>query len=131
MIGAIESAGLELLDRLIEAQEQVAKDAIKKMQTPGEGYFPRTPRVNKEHLMDSIVMEHSGPSDIEILVLSEYAEYVHENERTGKTQGVGPPPYYMKYEDDLWSRVGEYKFLEKSLVDLAKTYAKDIAEKAK
>jgi len=41
---------------------------------------------------------------------SPYALLVHENPRSGKTGGVGPPPNFQKYQH--WAAVGEWKFLE-------------------
>lgn len=55
-----------------------------------------------------------------------YALAVHENPRSGKTEGISPSGRKYKH----WAAVGEYKYLEKPFKNAAKGLSRRIADRA-
>ena len=70
-----------------------------------------------------VELGYGGTEDVQ------YASWIHEHPRAGKTQGVGPGPRFQGYTS--WAGTGEWKYLQRPAEEAAPIAAQRIAEEVK
>ena len=67
-----------------------------------------------------VELGYGGTEDVQ------YATFIHEHPRAGKTKGIGPGPRFQQYSS--WAGSGGWKYLQGPVEEMKDTAAKRIAE---